>query len=79
MKENRIVISKRAKGWVDHNNGEFAEVRIIGITGIEKDLWLETIQLHREDTNEAPEEFQRRFPVDMWLDVLVTADITAAQ
>jgi len=78
MKKARVVIRKRVKGWVDYNDGEFAEIQIVGIEGIEKDLWLKTIQIHREDTNDTPEDFQRRFPVDMWLDILTTTDIAAS-
>ena len=55
------------RGDIDRNDGEFAEVLTIGIDGIEKDLMLETIQLHRCDTGNTPEEFQRRFPVGMRL------------
>jgi hypothetical protein len=32
-----------------------------GIEGVEKDILLQTIQTHREDTNDTPEEFRRRF------------------
>jgi hypothetical protein len=65
------------EGRVGYNDGEFAEAQIVGIEGIEKDFWLATIQIHREDTNDTPDEFQRRFPVDMWLDILTITDITA--
>jgi hypothetical protein len=40
-------------------------------------LLLETVQIHCEDTNDTAEEFQRRFPVGMWLDISTTTDITA--
>jgi hypothetical protein len=72
-----MVIRKKVEGRVDHNDGEFAEVQTIGIEGIEKDLWLGTFQIHREDTRDTPDEFQRRFPVGKWLDILTTTDITA--
>jgi hypothetical protein len=77
MEKTRIVVQKTVKGRVDYNDGEFAEVQTVGIEGIEEDLWLETIQVHREDTEDLPEEFQRRFPVGMWLDISTTTDITA--
>jgi hypothetical protein len=63
MEKTRIVVQKRVTGRVDYNDGEFAEVQTVGIEGIEEDLWLATIQVHREDTEDLPEEFQRRFPV----------------
>jgi hypothetical protein len=50
---------------------------IVGIEGIEKDLCLETIQFHRQDTCDTSDEFQRRFPVDTWLDIFTITDITA--
>lgn len=77
MEETRMVVRKRVKGLVEYNDGEFAEVQTLGIEGIEQDLWLKTIQLHREDTNDTPDEFQRRFPLGMWLDILTITDITA--
>ena len=33
--------------------------------------------VHCEDTNETFDEFQRSFPVGMWLDILTITDITA--
>jgi hypothetical protein len=70
MEKTRIVVRKRVKGRVDYNDGEFADVQTVGIEGVEKDLWLETIQIYCEDTNETSDEFQRRFPVGRWLDIL---------
>jgi hypothetical protein len=66
-----MVMRKKVEGQIDYNDGEFAEVQSIGIKGIEKDLWLGTLQIHRENTRDTPEEFQRRFPVGMWLDILI--------
>ena len=77
MKQTRMVVRKRVEGRIDYNDGEFAEVQTVGIEGIEQDLLLKTIQIQREDTNDTPDEFQRRFPVGMWLDILTTTDITA--
>ena len=70
-----MVISKKVKGEIDYNDGEFAEVQTCGIEGIEKDLLLGTIQIHREDTSDTSEEFQHRFPVGMWLDIVTTTEI----
>jgi hypothetical protein len=56
-------------------DGQFAEVQTIGIEGIEKDLWLGTLQIHRENTRDTPEEFRRRFSVGMRLDVVTTTEI----
>lgn len=72
-----MIITKKVKGEIDHNDGEFAEVQTFGIEGIEKDLLLGTTQIHREDTSDTPEEFERRFPVGMWLDISTIIDITA--
>jgi len=55
MENTRTVVRKRVEGLVDYNDGEFVEVQIVGIEGIEKDLWLETIQLHRQDTSDTSE------------------------
>jgi hypothetical protein len=71
-----MLTSKRVEGQVEYNDGEFAEIQTIGIEGIEKDLWLDTIQIHRDDTDNTPEEFQRRFPVGMRLGILTTTEIT---
>jgi hypothetical protein len=70
-----MIITKTVEGEVDFNDGEFAEVKAIGIEGIEKNLWLSTFQIHREDTEDTPEEFQRRFPVGMSLHVVTTTEI----
>lgn len=77
MEKTRMVVRKRVEGRIDYNDGEFAEVQAVGIEGIEQDLLLGTIQIHCEDTDDTPDEFQRRFPVGMWLDILTTTDITA--
>ena len=69
MDETRVVVRKKVEGRVQYNDGEFVEVQTVGIEGIEKDLLLETIQIHCEDTNDTPDEFERRFPVGMWLEM----------
>jgi hypothetical protein len=75
MEKTRIVSQKRVHGEVEYNDGEFAEIQTVGIEGLEKDMLLETIQAHREDTEDTPEEFQRRFPVGSWLDIFTTIEI----
>jgi hypothetical protein len=72
----KMHTSERVEGVVEYNDGEFAEVRTYGIEGIENGLLLETIQVHREDTEDMPEEFQRRFPVGMRLDIVTSTEIT---
>ncbi len=47
-----------------------AEVQTNGIEGTEKNLLLGTIQIHREDMDDTESEFEHRFPVGMWLDIL---------
>ena len=42
-----MVIRKKVKGVVEFNDGDFAEVQTVGIEGIEKNLLLWKIQLHR--------------------------------
>jgi len=71
-----MLTSKRVEGEVEYNDGEFAEIQTIGIEGIEKNRCLETIQIHRGDTENTPEEFQRRFPVGLMLGILTTTEIT---
>src|SRR3954470_306639 len=77
MEKIRMVMRKRVEGRVDYNDGEFAEVQTVGIEGIEQDLLLETIQIHADDTNDTPDEFRRRFPVGIWLDILTTTEIAS--
>jgi hypothetical protein len=72
-----MLTSKRVEGTVEYNNGEFAEILTYGIEGIEKDLLLETIQIHCEDTEDMPEDFQRRFPVGTRLRIVTSTEITA--
>jgi hypothetical protein len=66
---------KKVKGVVELNDGDFAEVQTVGIEGIEKNLLLWKIQLHRENTNDSRPEFQRRFPVDTWVDIWLTIEV----
>jgi hypothetical protein len=76
MEKNQMIVRKRVEGQVEYNDGEFAEIQTIGIEGIEKDLWLDTIQIHRRDTEKTPDEFQGRFPVGMRLGIVTTTEIT---
>jgi hypothetical protein len=57
-------------------DADFAEIETIGTEGIEKNLWLDTIQTHREGTNDTTEGFQRRFPVGTWVNICVSTTIT---
>jgi hypothetical protein len=70
------TIRKRVEGEVKFNDGEFTEVLIYGIEGIEKDLLLDTIQFHRCDTSDTPEQFRQRFAVGRWLDISTTTEIS---
>jgi hypothetical protein len=76
MNRSRLVTRKRLKGQVEYNDGDFAEVQTCGIEGIEKNLRLQVMQLHVEDTNDTPEEFRQRFPAGMWLDIVTTIEVT---
>ena len=78
MTQTKTFIRKKVEGQVLYNDGEFAEIQTSGIEGIEEGLLLKTIQTHRPDTGDSPEEFQCRFPVGMWLEILTTTEITLA-
>jgi hypothetical protein len=71
----RSISRKRVHGEVEHNDGEFAEIQTMGIEGIEKDLLLETIQVHRCDTDDSGEQFRDRYPVGSWLDIRTTIEV----
>ena len=70
-----MIIAKKVAGDVDLNDGEFAEVTTIGVEVIEKDLLLDTFQIHREDTDDTPDQFRRRFSIGMRLDITTTTKI----
>lgn len=70
-----MVIRQRVEGEVEYNDGEIAEVQTFGIEGIDTDLLLETIQIHREDTNNTPEQFQSGFPVGTQLSIVMITEI----
>ena len=57
-----MIVTKRVEGEVEFNDGEFAEIQTYGIEGIEKDLLLKTVQIHREDTEDTSDDFKGDFP-----------------
>jgi len=71
-----IIFRKQVHGEVEFNDGEFAEIQTVGIEGIEKDLLLQTIQVHRGDTGYSCEQFQRKVPVGSWLKICTTIEVT---
>ena len=77
MEKKRLVVRKRVDGEIKYNDGEFAEVQPVGIEETEKVCLLKTIPIRREDTNDTPEEFQRRFPIGTRVNIHTTTDITA--
>ncbi len=70
-------VRKRVEGEIQYNDGQFAEIQTNGVEGIEKDLLLETLQIHREDTDDTESDFKYRFPVGMSLDILTTVEVFA--
>ncbi len=77
MERGLHFVRKWIEGEVHYNDGQFAEVQTNGIQGIETNLLLETLQIHREDTDDTESEFKHRFPVGMCLDILTTTEIFA--
>ena len=75
MERGLHFVRKRVEGEVQYNDGQFAEIQTNGIEGIEVVILLESIQIHREDTDDTESEFKHRFPVGMWLDILTTTEI----
>jgi hypothetical protein len=76
MEKTLMIVRKRVEGKVEYNDSEFAEIQTNGIEGIEKDLLLETIQIHRCDSGYSSEEFQQKFSVGTWLDILTITRIS---
>lgn len=72
-----MIVCRKTQGKVSYNDGEFTEVEISGIEGTEEGLFLDTVQFHRCDTSNAPDEFRRRFPVGAHLDILTITEITS--
>jgi hypothetical protein len=79
IEKTRIISQTRVRGEVEYNDGEFAEIQTVGIEGIEKDLLLETIQVHREDTTYSHEQFQHILPVGSWLDICTTIEVSTLE
>jgi hypothetical protein len=71
-----MIIRKRVGGRVSSNHGDFADVDIIGIEGIEEGLYLDTMQIDCHDTHYSPEEFQRKFAIGMELEICTSTEIT---
>jgi hypothetical protein len=67
---------KKVEGEVEFNDGEFAEIQTYGIEGIEKDLLLQTVQIHRQDTSDTSQQFQSRLPVGTVLEITTTTELT---
>ena len=55
MPKTKTIIHKVLEGTIESNDGEFAEIQIYGIEGVEKNILLERIQIHREDTKDTTE------------------------
>jgi hypothetical protein len=72
----QVIVTKRVEGEVQFNDGEFAEVQTYGIEGIEKDLLLKNVHIHREDTVNTNDEFQKRFSVGTVLQITTTTEFT---
>lgn len=77
MERGLHFVCKSVEGEIQNNDGEFAEIQTDGIEGIEKDLLLGIMQIHRENTDDTKSQFEHRFPVGMWLDILTTTEISA--
>ena len=56
MEKNQMMTLKQVEGEVEYNYGELADIQTVGTDGIEKNLLLETIQMHRRGDTNAPEE-----------------------
>ena len=69
-----MMIREWLTGEIQHNDGELAEIQTVGTEGVEKDLILDTIQVHRSERIDTPERFQQRFPVGMCLDIRKTVE-----
>jgi hypothetical protein len=73
----QMITSKRVEGEVQHNDGMYvSKFRPSESKEFEEDLLLRTIQIQRCDTENTPEEFQRRFADGMRLSIVTTTEIT---
>ena len=70
-----MTVTRRFQGEADYNDGKFAEVKTIGIEGLEEGLWLGTMQIHRAQTECTADEFRERYPVGMLMQVVMTTEI----
>ncbi len=75
MDKTPLIFRKRVQGEIEYNDGEFAEIQTVGIDGIERNLLLATIQVHRDDTSHTCEQFQQELPVGSRLDVCTTIEV----
>ncbi len=74
--ESAIALTKkRIFGRVEFNNGWFAEIQTFGVDGIEKDILLDAIQVHREEMTLSKEQFQQEFRVGQVLDITTTTEL----
>jgi hypothetical protein len=71
-----MIARRRVEGKVVYNDGVFAAVDTCGVEGIEEGLFLESIQIHIEDTTDTSAEFRQRFPVGTRLNLSTTTEIT---
>ena len=76
MSVSRLAVTtrKEMRGEVLYNDGDFAEIQTIGTEGIERDLLLETVQIHRSDTGDAASDFQRWFKIGTRLHIATTIE-----
>lgn len=72
-----MTISKKVRGIVSHNDGDFAEVQVGGVEGTwEESFFLETMQISRYDTILTETEFLSELAVDSELCIQRTIEIT---
>jgi hypothetical protein len=70
-----MIIRKKVKGHIEHNDGEYAEIQTVGIIGYEKDLLLGTIQVHRGDTDHSCAEFQDKLRIGSWVNICTSIEV----
>jgi hypothetical protein len=78
LKAEKLQVTSEVEryGQVTYNDGQFAEVQLIGMEGLESGLLLETIQLHREETDKSTADFLRELPCGTRLHVSITTEVT---
>lgn len=76
MPNTKTIVRKVREGKIEYNDGEFAVIQTYGIEGVEKNLLMERIQTHREDTKDTTEEFRRRFALSTVVRICTTTEIT---